>query len=122
MVALGMSALTIAILTGAVLGNVAHPLLANPTVVSDVQIAQKVLLRAGVALYGLNLSLQQILQVGPAAIVADLFVVITTILAGWWIGYRWLKMNRDTVLRPLREAPYAVRRPSLRLSIGRHPT
>jgi len=42
--------------------------------------------------------LSQILQVGPAAIVADLFVVSSTILVGWWVGYRWLGMDRDTVL------------------------
>jgi uncharacterized membrane protein YadS len=54
--------------------------------------------RVGVALYGLNLSLQQILQVGPAAIAADLFVVTSTISVGWWVGFRWFKMDRDTVL------------------------
>ncbi len=41
--------------------------------------AQKPVLPVGVALYGLNLSLQQILKVGPAAIAADLFIVTSTI-------------------------------------------
>jgi uncharacterized membrane protein YadS len=36
--------------------------------------------------------------VGPAAIVADLFIVSSTILVGWWVGYRWLRMDRDMVL------------------------
>lgn len=96
--ALGLSALTIAILIGAVLGNLGHGAISSPSAQPGLQFAQKSLLRAGVALYGLNLSLQQILQVGPAAIVADLFVVGTTILVGWWVGFRWLKMDRDTVL------------------------
>lgn len=96
--ALGMSALTIAILVGAVLGNLGHRVASSPSVQPGLQFAQKSLLRAGVALYGLNLSLQQILQVGPAAILADLFIVCTTILVGWWVGFRWLKMDRDTVL------------------------
>ena len=96
--ALGMSALTIAILIGALLGNLGHRVASSPSVQPGLQFAQKSLLRAGVALYGLNLSLQQILQVGPAAILADLFVVCTTILVGWWVGFRWLKMDRDTVL------------------------
>jgi uncharacterized integral membrane protein (TIGR00698 family) len=80
------------------LGNIAHRALANPAAQPGFQFAQKTLLRAGVALYGLNLSLQQILKVGPAAIAADLFVVTSTIFVGWWVGFRWLKMDRDTVL------------------------
>jgi len=98
LVALGLSALTIAILIGALLGNLGQPVLASPVAHPGLQFAQKWLLRAGVALYGLNLSLVQILQVGPAAIVADLFVVSSTVLVGWWVGHRWLKMDRDTVL------------------------
>ncbi len=96
--ALGFSALTIAILVGASLGNLAHRRLASPAVQPGLHFAQKTLLRLGVALYGLNLSLQQIVEVGPAAILADLFVVSSTILVGWWVGCRWLKMDRDTVL------------------------
>ncbi len=96
--ALGLSALTIAILVGALLGNIAHRALANPAAQPGFQFAQKTLLRVGVALYGLNLSVQQILEVGPAAIAADLFVVASTIFVGWWVGFRWLKMDRDTVL------------------------
>jgi uncharacterized integral membrane protein (TIGR00698 family) len=96
--AFGLSALTIAILVGALLGNVAHRALANPAAQPGIQFAQKTLLRIGVALYGLNLSLQQILEVGSAAIAADLFVVTSTIFVGWWVGFRWLKMDRDTVL------------------------
>lgn len=96
--ALGMSALTIAILIGALLGNIGHRVLASPAAQPGLHFAQKTLLRVGVALYALNLSVQQILQVGPAAITADLFVVSSTILVGWWVGFRWLKMDRDTVL------------------------
>ncbi len=96
--ALGLSALTIAILVGALLGNIAHRALANPAAQPGLGFAQKSLLRIGVALYGLNLSLQQILEVGPAAIAADLFIVTSTIFVGWWVGFRWLKMDRDTVL------------------------
>ncbi|MGP8097310.1 MAG: YeiH family protein [Steroidobacteraceae bacterium] len=96
--ALGLSALTIAILVGALLGNIAHRALANPAAQPGLEFAQKSLLLVGVALYGLNLSLQQILEVGPAAIAADLFIVTSTIVVGWWVGFRWLKMDRDTVL------------------------
>ena len=94
----GLSALTLAIVLGAALGNVAHHRLAGPTTLPGLHFAQKTLLRIGVALYGLNLSLAQILHVGPAAIVVDLFIVGSTVLVGWWVGHRWLRMDRDTVL------------------------
>ena len=94
----GMSALTIAIILGAIFGNIGHRVVTGPRARPGLQFAQKTLLRLGVALYGLNLSLPQILQVGPAAIVADLFIVSSTILVGWWVGYRWLRMDRDMVL------------------------
>ena len=94
----GMSALTIAIILGALFGNIGHRIVTGPRAQPGLQFAQKTFLRLGVALYGLNLSLPQILQVGPAAIVADLFIVSSTILVGWWVGYRWLRMDRDMVL------------------------
>jgi len=94
----GLSALTLAIILGAVLGNLAHHRLAGPTTLPGLHFAQKTLLRIGVALYGLNLSLAQILHVGPAAVVVDLFIVSSTVLVGWWVGHRWLRMDRDTVL------------------------
>lgn len=67
--ALGLSALTIAIVLGALFGNIEHRLVTGPRAQPGLQVAQKTFLRLGVALYGLNLSLPQILQVGPAAIV-----------------------------------------------------
>ena len=95
---LGLSALTLAIITGAVLGNLAHRRLAGPATLPGLHFAQKTLLRVGVALYGLNLSLAQIIHVGPAAIAVDLFIVVSTVLVGWWVGHRWLRMDRETVL------------------------
>ena len=93
----GLSALTLAIIIGAVLGNVAHHRLAGPRTLPGLHFAQKTLLRVGVALYGLNLSLAQILHVGPAAIAVDVFIVVSTLLVGWLIG-RWFGMDRETVL------------------------
>lgn len=96
--ALGLSALTLAILIGAGLGNLAHHRLAGPATVPGLHFAQKSLLRLGVALYGLNLSLAEIVRVGPAAIAVDVFMVLSTVLVGWWVGRRWLKMDLETVL------------------------
>ncbi len=96
--ALGLSALTIAIVLGALFGNTGYRLITGPRAQPGLQVAQKTFLRLGVALYGLNLSLPQIMKVGPAAIVADLFMVSSTIMVGWWVGYRWLRMDREMVL------------------------
>ena len=95
---LGLSALTLSILVGALLGNLFHAQLVGTATQPGFHFAQKTLLRAGVALYGLNLTLAQIIQVGPAAVVVDLFIVVSTMCVGWWIGHRWLGMDRDTVL------------------------
>jgi uncharacterized integral membrane protein (TIGR00698 family) len=94
----GLSALTLAIIIGAVLGNLAHHRVVGPVTLPGLHFAQKTLLRTGVALYGLNLSLAQILHVGPAAIAIDIFIVTSTMFVGWWVGHRWLRMDRDTVL------------------------
>ncbi len=94
----GLSALTLAIIIGAVLGNLAHERLAGSAALPGLHFAQKTLLRIGVALYGFNLSLAQILHVGPAAIVVDVFIVASTVMVGWWVGHKWLRMDRDTVL------------------------
>lgn len=98
LIASGLSALTIAIVLGALFGNIGHRVVSGSRAQPGLRVAQKTFLRLGVALYGLNLSLPKILQVGPAAIVADLFMVSSTILVGWWVGYRWLRMDRDMVL------------------------
>lgn len=96
--AAGLSALTFAILIGAVVGHFAHRAVSSTTVQPGLRFAQKTMLRTGVALYGLNVSVEQIVSVGPAAIAVDLVMVASTIAFGWWVGCRWLRMDRDTVL------------------------
>ncbi|WP_232368497.1 YeiH family protein [Azospira inquinata] len=93
----GASSLTLAIVLGAVLGNL-RPHWVTGRCHGGVQLAQKEFLRTGVALYGFNLSLQQILQVGSSGIVVDLLLVSSTLAMGWWIGTRLLKLDKETVL------------------------
>lgn len=94
---LGVSALTLAILLGAVLGN-SMPSVASGRCQPGLGFAQRRLLRIGVALYGFNLSAQQIIQVGTAGIAVDLFMVVSTLAVGWWFGRRVLGMDKETVL------------------------
>ena len=94
----GLSALTLAIVVGALLGNLAPGRVVTPAAAPGLRFAQKTLLRVGVALYGLNLSLAQIQQVGVSAVLVDAFIVISTVVVGWWVGHRWLRMDRETVV------------------------
>lgn len=94
---LGISALTLAILFGALLGNI-KPAVASGPCQPGLAFAQRRLLRIGVALYGFNLSIQQIAQVGASGIAVDVAMVVSTLAAGWWFGRRVLGMDRETVL------------------------
>ena len=93
----GLGPLTLAILFGTLLGN-ARPALGEARFRPGLQFVQRRCLRAGVALYGFNLSVQQIIEVGTTGIVIDLLVVLSTLALGWFIGRRLLGMDRETVL------------------------
>ncbi len=93
----GASSLTLAILIGAVLGN-GWPALAQGARRAGLGLAQRNLLRAGVALYGFNLSWQQIVAVGSAGLLADVLLVASTLALGCFIGIHLLGLDRETAL------------------------
>ncbi|MET0226753.1 MAG: YeiH family protein [Dokdonella sp.] len=94
---LQLSALTLAIVLGMLLGNVAGRHLPQ-RLAPGIVFSQRSLLRAGVVLYGLRISFQQIAAVGPGALLLDLTIVASTIALGVWVGRRWLGLDRDTAL------------------------
>ncbi|PZP97986.1 MAG: YeiH family putative sulfate export transporter [Variovorax paradoxus] len=85
----GLSALTLAVLAGIVLGNSVYPRLA-PTADPGVAWAKHWLLRAGIVLYGLRLSLHDIAQLGVAGVAVDAAVIVSTFGLACWAGQRWL--------------------------------
>ena len=93
----GASPLTLAIIIGAVLGNT-FPVVGREHFRPGLVIAQRHLLRAGVALYGFNLSSQQIIQVGSTGILVDVVMVVSTLAMGALIGRRLLGMDTEIVL------------------------
>lgn len=93
----GLSPLTLSILFGVLLGNI-RPKLPQGVCQSGLRLSQKNLLRIGVALYGFNLSVQQIAQVGRIGIGVDILMVVSTLAIGWWIGTRLLGLDRETAL------------------------
>src|SRR5579863_7211048 len=73
----GLSALTVAIVLGILIGNSLYPRLAARSG-SGVAFSKQTLLRAGVVLYGLRLTLHDIGHVGVAGVLIDALVILTT--------------------------------------------
>lgn len=93
----GFSALTLAILLGMLVGNTVYPRVAAASG-AGVSFSKQNLLRLGVVLYGLRLTVQDIAHVGLAGVVIDALVLGSTFLLALWIGTRWLGMDRKTAL------------------------
>lgn len=94
---LQLSALTLAIVAGIGVGN-ALPAGAIKRLHPGLRFSQQSLLRLGIILYGLRLTVRDLANLGPRALVLDLTVITSVLLAGYWIGTRILKLDRDTAL------------------------
>nr|WP_315426083.1 YeiH family protein [uncultured Albidiferax sp.] len=93
----GLSALTLAIVLGILVGNTLYPRVAT---VCDpgVQCAKQNLLRLGVVLYGLRLTTQDIASVGLAGVLVDALVLGSTFALACYAGTRWLGLDRNTAM------------------------
>ncbi|MCK9540121.1 YeiH family protein [Dokdonella sp.] len=92
-----LSALTLAIVLGMVVGNAfgkALPASLAPGVV----FSQQKLLRLGVILYGLRVTFQDIAAVGAAGLMIDVVIVCGTLVLGTVVGRRVFRLERDTAL------------------------
>ncbi|SEL38857.1 conserved hypothetical integral membrane protein [Roseateles sp. YR242] len=93
----GLSALTLAIVIGMVAGHTVYrPLAAAAD--PGVQFTRQTLLRLGIVLYGLKLTVQDIGHMGLAGVLADALVVVSTLGLGAWLGTRWLRLDRELAL------------------------
>lgn len=93
----GLSALTLAIIIGLVVGNTVYPSIAS-SCASGIGFTKARLLRLGIILYGLRLTFQDIGQVGMAGVVIDALVLSSTFLLAQWIGQKLLGMDKRTTL------------------------
>lgn len=93
----GFSALTLAIVLGIVVGNTVYGRVAAVSG-SGVSFSKQSLLRLGVVLYGLRLTVQDIGHVGLAGVVIDTLMVGSTFALACFIGTRWLGMDRKTAM------------------------
>ncbi|MBP6117552.1 MAG: YeiH family putative sulfate export transporter [Neisseriaceae bacterium] len=94
---LGLSALTLAIILGMLLGNTLYPRL-SPRFHAGVLLSKGPLLRWGIILYGMRLTFQQIAAVGGGSLLSDAVMLISTFLLAYHLGTRWLKLDRDTAI------------------------
>jgi uncharacterized integral membrane protein (TIGR00698 family) len=93
----GMSALTVAILLGIVIANTIYSRL-TPTCGAGVDFSKQTLLRAGVILYGLRLTLQDIGHVGIAGVFIDAVVLTSTFGLAYVLGTRLFGLDRTTAI------------------------
>jgi uncharacterized integral membrane protein (TIGR00698 family) len=93
----GMSALTVAIVLGIVLGNTLYPLVAAHSC-AGVGFSKQTLLRAGVILYGLRLTLHDIGQVGFTGVLIDALLLSSTFGLALVLGTRLFGLDRPTAL------------------------
>ncbi len=89
----GISALTLAIVGGMITGNTFYGRVAGISA-RGVAFSKQTLLRAGIILYGLRLTFQDIGRVGAVGIMIDAIVLSSTFVLSWWAGTRLFGLNR----------------------------
>jgi uncharacterized integral membrane protein (TIGR00698 family) len=93
----GLSPLTLAIVLGMLMGNTAYPRV-SARAAPGVAFSKQTLLRAGVVLYGLRLTTQDVAHVGAAGVLVDTVVLGSTFLLACHVGTRWLRLDRATAM------------------------
>ncbi|MBE0442533.1 MAG: YeiH family protein [Psychrobacter sp.] len=93
----GLSSLTLAILFGMILGNTVYSSFAEQLHVG-VTFAKGQILRLAIIFYGFKLTLTQVSSVGMPAIMTDALVLTSTFLITYWLGTKWLKVDKQTTL------------------------
>lgn len=93
----GIAALTLAIVLGMLIGNTVYPSVAG-RLGAGVDFSKTRLLRAGIVLYGLRLTFSDVALVGYEGVLLDACMLLSTFCLAWWLGTRWLGLDRQTAL------------------------
>ncbi|MEX0603564.1 MAG: putative sulfate exporter family transporter [Marinobacter sp.] len=92
-----VSPLVFALALGVIVGNL--PIARNAqSVEAGLTFSIRWLLRTGIVLFGLSVTLQQVFVLGPQVVVLDLLVIATVMIVGYSLGTRWLKLDPETAL------------------------
>ena len=92
-----LSSLTIAILAGMVVAHARVDRALKP-LTSGIRFSQQTLLRWGIVLYGIRLTVSDVLGLGPSALLIDMIVIAGVLSAGYWLGTRVFRLDPDTAL------------------------
>jgi uncharacterized integral membrane protein (TIGR00698 family) len=93
----GISALTLAIVLGLLVGNTVYSRLAAASG-CGITFSKQWLLRTGIVLYGLRLTFHDIAQVGLVGVLIDGVILSTTFALSCWVGTRVLGLDRKTAM------------------------
>ena len=94
---LGISPLIIGIVLGMLYANTLRTKLPKEWV-PGIQFCTKTILRAGIVLYGFRITFQNIEAVGLTGIATSGLVVSSTFMIGYFVGTRWLKLDKETTI------------------------
>jgi len=94
---LQLSPLTLAIVAGMALGNLT-PRKILDRIHPGLRFSQQQLLRFGIVLYGIRLTVGDLSRLGPRAMALDLTVISSVLLIGYWLGTRFFGLDPDTAL------------------------
>lgn len=94
---LGLSALTLAIVLGMAIGNTGYTWV-QPVCASGVDFAKQRLLRAGIILFGLRITFQDIAAVGWSGVLVDAVMLSSTFTLALLIGRHWWGMDAKSVV------------------------
>jgi uncharacterized integral membrane protein (TIGR00698 family) len=94
----GIGSLPLAIVAGIVLGNLLNPANTSKRAETWLNFSKRTLLRAGIVLFGSNLTLQQLVAVGWQAAVLDALVITSVLSLGYVLGVRALGMSREETI------------------------
>ncbi len=92
---LGISPLIIGIVIGMFYANTLRNRLPAEWV-PGIIFSTKTLLRAAIVFYGFRLTFQNIAEVGLAGIMVSTIMVASTFVLGYYVGVKFLKLDRDT--------------------------
>ncbi len=92
--AINLNSLTFAIIIGMFIGNIFNRFIPE-SFKSGIAFSAKRLLRLAIVLYGFRITFQQIFAVGMQGFWADVIMLTSTYLIGYYLGTRVFKLDKD---------------------------
>lgn len=91
---INLNSLTLAIIIGMLIGNILNNFIPD-SFRNGIAFSSKKILRFAIILYGFRITFQQIFAVGLDGLFADIIMLTTTYLFGYYLGTRVFKLDKD---------------------------